>query len=213
MTDLKSAELYFTAELYGAGNYWWTTVSNLTITGGYHANKGGAAAYAQSVATLYVDCIISNNISDAGGQWEVGGAIKNGCARRTYFANNSAKLAAGAIDCGAYKESIQLQPYTDSCYFTNNVQTAGSSRGYYGGAVAGGYHTNSIFVGNSAVCGGAGGRSNIGGLPVFVDCKFYNNKSSDFGGALCRPGALTNCVFRSFRNHCCTYYHQICSYR
>ncbi|MBR2837730.1 MAG: hypothetical protein IKE55_03000 [Kiritimatiellae bacterium] len=182
-------------ELYGGGDSWWNTISNITICGGYSTARGGAGAYSRSVATMFVDCVISNNTSTFNDNSWAGGAVKNGCAVRTYFANNSSRMAGGAIECGAYKATMDLQPYTESCYFTNNVQTTGYSSYFGGGAVSGGFHTNDVFVGNSAVYGGAGGYSNTGGFPVFVGCTFTANKSSSYGGALCRPRAITNCVF------------------
>lgn len=188
-------------ELYGGDNYWWNTISNLTIACGYSTTRGGAGAYSRSVATKYIDCVISNNISTVRSNDWTGGGIKNGCAERCVFVGNSSDYAGGAIECGPYKESMSLQPYTAGCYFTNNVQVVGYSSYFGGGAVAGGYHTNCTFVGNRAAYGGAGGFSNTGKYPVFVDCTFTANSSTTWGGALCRPAACTNCVFTANRGN------------
>jgi len=180
----------------GAGEH-WNTASNLTITGGYCDRLGGGA-YSKDVATLYVDCVVSNNFityTGASYQDHTGGGIRGGCALRTLFANNSCTSAGGAIDCGTYSGHLSLKPWTRDCVFTNNVQTKGYGSYFGGGAVSGGTHYHGTFVGNSAVYGGAGGYSNAGGFPRFEDCTFVNNASTSWGGTLYRFLSATNCTF------------------
>lgn len=180
----------------GAGEH-WNTVSNLTITGGCCDRLGGGA-YSKDVATLYVDCIVSNNCmtyTGASYQDHTGGGIRGGCALRTLFADNSCTSAGGAIDCGTYAGHLALTPWTRDCVFTNNVQTKGYSFYFGGGAVSGGTHYNGTFIDNRAVYGGAGGYSNAGGFPRFEGCTFIRNASTSYGGSLYRFLSATNCTF------------------
>ena len=185
-------------EIGGGANEHWNTVSNLTITGGYCDRLGGGA-YSKDVATLYVDCVVSNNhmtYTGASYQDHTGGGIRGGCALRTYFADNSCTSAGGAIDCGTYAGRIpNLKPWTRDCYFTNNVQTTGYGSYFGGGAVAGGEHYDDTYIDNRAAYGGAGGYSNAGGRPRFEGCKFFENSSTSWGGTLYRFLSATNCVF------------------
>ena len=58
------------AYVTGGGNYWTTTISNLTVTGGYadkssdsYAGRGGGIC-AGNTSVLYDTCIISNNFAE-----------------------------------------------------------------------------------------------------------------------------------------------------
>ena len=57
------------AYVSGGGNYWTTTISNLTVTGGYADNATGSrngcggGICAGNTSVLYDTCIFSNNVA------------------------------------------------------------------------------------------------------------------------------------------------------
>lgn len=148
-----AAEEHRVIFLCGGGNTGWTTVSNLTITGGYTSNNGGGIG---SVSTgWYSHLIVSNNYctgTPGGG----GGGIANGYAEHCLFTDNrTEKMGGGFWTNGGYGVRENQQAGAYRCVFSNNVANS-SVAGRGGGALyLLGKCRDCTFTGNTAVYGGA----------------------------------------------------------
>ena len=208
------------AYVTGGGNYWTTTISNLTVTGGYADNAAGSrngcggGICAGNTSVLYDTCIFSNNVAvvDATSNSTKnygGGGCYYGRARNCLFAGNSTTGAGGGISTAHRNGSNQT--YTpaniEDCVFTNNHNTAscytitweGEEHCGGGGAACvpkGALVARTQFIDNSAVTRG-GALLFTGGGGAVSDCIFVKNSTSDkAGGALYGGGvAVTNCTF------------------
>ena len=197
-------------DVVGGGNYWTTTISNLTITGGYSAGNGGGVRAGNS-SVLYSNCIISNNYSNARSKDSEssifgGGGCYLGRAYRCLFADNWTTGCGGGISTknrdGA-NQTFQAADIVD-CIFSNNHSTAECYSGggwYFGGGAAQvpdrAMVSGCTFVGNTSVSrGGALNRSgNRSGIGPVVGCIFESNVSTNGGGGVSGNVAMTNCVF------------------
>lgn len=183
----------------GGGNYWWNTYSNITVTGGYTSGNGGGIC-SGSLATLYVRCIISNNVSTSTARYSGGGGCCFGVAEKCLFADNTAGICGGALEPHANSKMSLDNPlreaYATDCIFSNNQITASYNDNYGGGAVTGGTYTRCKFYDNkSASRGGAVGRSENCKNAVLIKCEFYSNSAATRGGAVHEAVAITNCTF------------------
>ena len=183
------------AYVTGGGNYWTTTISNLTVTGGYadkssdsYAGRGGGIC-AGNTSVLYDTCIISNNVAvvDAttnGTKDYGGGGCYLGRARNCLFADNRTTGAGGGIST-AHRNGAN-QTYTAAsivdCVFTNN-QSSGSCY--------------TIVWDGMEYCGG-GGAVCVPSGAIVSRTKFIENSSVTRGGAICINGgecAISDCEF------------------
>ncbi len=183
----------------GGGNYWWYTISNITVTAGYSISDGGGIQ--GSGTTRYRDCIISNNFargSNGGG----GGGAMRGQAVRCLFADNRTEQHGAGFwtdsngKCGLMTFPANAQGATD-CVFSNNVATAKNGGGIYNGL-----NRRCTFIGNGSV--GQGGGACYSALPDAIgsgcfDCTFINNlcdiNNWEARGGGLYGGTASNCVF------------------
>ena len=205
------------AYVTGGGNYWTTTISNLTITGGYadstSRNGCGGGIHAGNSSVLYDTCIISNNVSMAsatanGTRNYGGGGCYLGRARNCLFAGNRTTGSGGGLSTAHRNGANQtlLMASVVDCVFTNNQSsgtcytTTWNGAEYCGGGGAvcvpsGSTVTGTEFVGNSASSRGGAICVDGGSCEVF-GCTFVENASTGKeGGALYGRAAVTNCTF------------------
>ena len=215
-----AAEKCRVAYVSGGGNYWTTTISNLTVTGGYADNATGSrngcggGICAGKTSVLYDTCIISNNVAIADATANAsknygGGGCYYGRARNCLFADNWTTGAGGGISTAHRNASNQT--YTpaniEDCVFTNNHNTANcyaityQGDEYCGGGGAACVPKDALvartqFIDNSAVTRG-GALLFTGGGGAVSDCTFVKNSSSGTSGAALYGGgvAVTNCTF------------------
>ena len=133
----------------GGTNWGFTSVSNLTVTGGYSTSNGGGIAGNDSGSVRYYNLIVSNNyaVGSNGG----GGGCFKGRALNCLFANNGTGQRGGGLwtsgGCGMVTE---VQGAWD-CVFSNNYSV--------GSMYGGGLHLS----GKCVRCKFFGNRSNYGG--------------------------------------------------
>ena len=183
--------------------------SNLTLTGGYSDDAGGAIDCSFEFCSISInDCIFKNNKSEErggaiysrsfvnidncvfnGNESNWGGAIYGVSSIRiqlSIFEKNKA-LNGGAI-VGEYPSGI----YITDCVFSNNEAYEDGEYGAIGkgGAIFAQYlHVfNSLFVKNKA--NGRGGAFHLaspsGGLPcICINSTFVENSTTGRGGAIC----------------------------
>lgn len=198
-----------------------TTISNLTITGGYTTADGGGLygsdpTYGGNLILRNV--IVSNNYAKAGG----GGAIF-AKAYDCLFADNTCGTQHGG---GLYTSASGHGAW--NCVFTNNSAVASKANGggYYcagGGSCVGcGFYGNKGFKGSGLYSSGGGLVSNCvfrgnaptadassnklgGGLYLAsgecVDCTFEGNAADCGGGAYVNvaSASVRNCLFEGNR--------------
>ena len=175
-----------------------STVENCRFIG--NTAYSGGAIYVQSDICPISNCeFISNTAEGSGGAAEGIGIFTN-----CNFENNKAKYNGGAL--------YEVMEVT-KCNFTNNFISSDEEEGY-GGAIYGiqnniwdesddeiigiEYSTkisNSRFVGNNAIYGGA---IYFGGL--ISGCEFIDNTASEEGNAISRSKTIQNSIFKSSKN-------------
>ena len=186
-------------------NWGFTTVSNLTVTGGYTTGNGGGITGNDSGSVKYYNLIVSNNYavgSNGGG----GGGCMRGRAFNCLFADNGTEQRGGGLwtngGCGMVPE---IQGAWD-CVFSNNY-TVGSM--YGGGLKLSGKCVRCKFFGNHSCYGGAMHVSerqyvwyvgNYTNTTEVFDCVFEGNylSASGNGYAIHYSGSgipISNCVF------------------
>ncbi len=161
-------------------------VTNCVLTGNYNSGTGTLYSNLGSPDISY--CVFDNNTSVlyGGGMY-----LQNGNPVVTHcdFTNNQAKKGGAMCVYGS--------PDISDCTFTNN--TATGSYPAVGGAIwiwsGDAALTRCTFIGNNANQGG--GIYNTG-IPDMLDCKFYSNYASHYGGGIANyggSGTITQSIF------------------
>ena len=111
-------------------NWGFTTVSNLTVTGGYTTDNGGGICGNDSGSVQYYNLIVSNNYavgSNGGG----GGGCMRGRAFNCLFADNGTAQRGGGLWTSGGCGMMNATQGAWDCVFTNNY----SANGRYGGGL------------------------------------------------------------------------------
>jgi len=147
-------------------NFGYTTVSNLTVTGGYSTGNGGGIGDSGNGSVQYCRLIVSNNYavgSNGGG----GGGCFRGRAFNCLFENNGTSQWGGGLWTSGGCALLSDTQGAWDCVFTGNYGIAGQYK--YGGALK--------LAGKCARCTFKGNRSNHGGA-VYVSDRQYVWKSN-----------------------------------
>ena len=190
----------------GGTNYGFTSVSNLTVTGGYTTGNGGGIEGSSTVK--YYNLVVSNNYAKGSNNGAGGGGCASGKAYNCLFADNSTEMWGGGFwtngGCGQISD---VQGAWD-CVFSNNYISA--SGRYGGGLKLGGKCVRCKFVGNRAPNAGAlyvyateGRYTWLSGkytnTTEILDCVFEGNHLTAWGnGSAVQIAAgvtISNCVF------------------
>jgi len=159
----------------------------LAVSGGGTTNVFAIGNEPTAVSGLTIEDGYINLVSGGGGAIQNYGTLTvSNCT----FVNNTSVYYGGAI---FNNNSLTV---TDST-FSNNTAAGGASRAgaIFNGSAGTAAVSDSTFSGNSSV-GGAGALYSDGTLNV-VDCTFFNNVTSSYGGGLENSGGGTATVVNS----------------
>jgi hypothetical protein len=182
-------------------------ITDCRFIGNAAGNLGGAimnqVGVQGTVSPIIKNCEFSNNTATRPTGAPGGGAIflyvetggkADGLIENCTFQNNSTRFAGGAIFIQC--EDATSKPVVRNCKFSNNTATdhgGGVARLASFDSDANNYSTevaprfeNCEFQGNHATFGGVVHTAANGGVckPSFVNCTFYNNTATNYGGAL-----------------------------
>lgn len=176
-----------------------TILDGFTITGGNAnqstlPNSGGAGLYNHYGSSTVRNCIFVNNTV-----YNYGGAMHNYSHDVTLvnceFIDNSAiqNLSYG----GGWGGAVWSQ---DSEMAVANCRFLGNTAGADGGGLFLNGNTlvlaNCLFTGNSTFEWGSGGGACAFGSAEVVNCTFWGNSATYFGGMLMDTGTVANTIFR-----------------
>ncbi len=182
-------------DAYGA----WT-INDCVFADNSAAGAGGAIYISFGVMTVYNSIFINNTATGASGLDGLGGGIYSGpggtltVSNSTFIGNSAAYYGAiGTQDSGeTYNGSICTLTVSDNIFIDNSASVAGGAVGTgYGNLEYDGYQdpsyqiaadvsiSNNIFIGNSAVSGGAIYNGYMTGTLVTTNDFFLNNTGGD----------------------------------
>jgi hypothetical protein len=165
-----------------------TTVSNLTVTGGYTTGDAGGVFGSTYGGLVLRDVIVSNNYAKG-----LAGGVLRAKMYNCLIADNT---AAGTKNGGGFWSDTDNMGAQD-CVFSNNVTTA-TGGGFYSSG-ANGFLVNCKLYDNSAA---SASGAYMGGGGLVSNCVFRGNaptvaaNSNKRGGGLyLASGICTDCVF------------------
>jgi hypothetical protein len=197
-----SISAYHRGFYFHTGEGTGSTLSGVTIMGGYFDDGGGVRCLAASPAI--VGCVVRDSRAENSGG---GLACGNGAAPRvegcTFATNRAGSLGGGACCWGESALHRRASPTFLACSFVENYCTAdGGALAFAHGANA--TITDCTFLRNG--CGlwsGGAGLACSGASPVLTGCAFIENVSGANGGGATFSysyAVLTRCAF--LRNSC-----------
>ncbi len=164
-----------------------TTVSNLTVTGGYNSGDGGGIFGSTYGGLILRDVIVTNNYATG-----LGAGVMRAKMYNCLIANNTSSSKNGG---GFWSDTDDMG--AQNCVFSNNTTTANGGGFYMSGA--NGFLVNCQFYGNS---GAHGSGAYFSGNGLVSNCVFRSNapkasaNSNKYGGGLyLSSGSCSDCVF------------------
>ncbi|MCK5509273.1 MAG: right-handed parallel beta-helix repeat-containing protein [Desulfobacterales bacterium] len=183
------------------------------------ASSNGGALYIVDSTVNIENCIFGKNTAgDSGGGIYITGNSSSEIINSNFKENNSQRYG-GAIDCqhnvgdiliskcsfsknrtelwgGALDAEYVSSLAVESCIFSENVSSGwgGAIHDSWGASIT---VTNSVFIGNRTLAGGGGGiKVYPGNATEIINCTFFQNHASHYGGAIdgCSPLRVSNAI-------------------